>query len=53
VLRCARRVPRSGAGASHRLTPEAVVAELAEGGLAARVVEETLPYPYVVVGVKP
>ncbi len=37
---------------TRRVSPEAVVAELTEGGFDARVVDETLPYQYVVVGVK-
>lgn len=38
---------------AHRLTAEEVVAELAAGGLAARILDEDLPYQYVVVGSRP
>lgn len=41
-----------GPPAAHRITPESVVEELVGAGLDARVVEETLPYQYVVVGTK-
>jgi ubiquinone/menaquinone biosynthesis C-methylase UbiE len=39
-----------GPPASHRLAPERVVQELETAGLAARIVEETLPKQYVVRG---
>lgn len=38
-----------GPPVSERLSPDAVIAELAKGGLVGRVVEETLPEQYVVV----
>jgi ubiquinone/menaquinone biosynthesis C-methylase UbiE len=37
----------------HRLSPEAVIAELKEGGLEAELLTETLPDQYVVRGSKP
>ena len=39
-----------GPPVEHRLSPEAVVAELVAGGLAAEVVEEPLEKQYIVVG---
>ncbi len=36
----------------HRLAPEKVIEELTAGGLEARVVEETLPRQYIVIGQK-
>lgn len=42
-----------GPPARHRLSPEAVIAELQAGGLRARVVRENLPHQYVVIGEKP
>ncbi len=41
---------KEGPPREHRVPPEQVVAELCAGGLEARVVEETLPEQYVVVG---
>jgi hypothetical protein len=37
----------------HRLSPETVVQELAQAGLNATVVAETLPYHYIVIGAVP
>ncbi len=42
-----------GPGKDHRLTPEQVMAELQEGGLAPELLEETLPNQYIVRGKKP
>jgi len=39
-----------GPSPKHKLTPDAVIAELEAGGLAARVVDEELPEQYVVEG---
>lgn len=41
---------KHGPPPQHRLRPEQVVDELKQGGLAAGVIEETLPEQYVVVG---
>lgn len=43
----------SGPPVEHRLAPEQVIEELAQGGLEAEVVQETLPRQFIVVGRRP
>jgi hypothetical protein len=42
-----------GPSPAHKLTPEAVIAELAAAGLSAQALEEDLPDQYVVEGRRP
>ena len=44
---------KSGPPVRHRLAPAKVIAELEAGGLEARLVTETLPRQYVVIGKRP
>jgi ubiquinone/menaquinone biosynthesis C-methylase UbiE len=43
----------TGPPVEHRLAPEQVIAELAEGGLEVEVLEEPLPRQFIVVGRRP
>lgn len=52
VVDYTKESPR-GPSVEHRLPPETVIEELEAGGLEARVLEEELPWQYVVVGVRP
>ena len=51
VVDFTRDAPK-GPPATHRLSPESVMAELAAGGFESRLAEESLPHQYVVVAKK-